>query len=262
MGYNEEWSTMPEFMGRICRPLQNLSHPVFGTIAGITFGTLTCCGIIFVLLCTRKQRRIKSLVHSKLLEDSFEHIEFQRQINELRPKAHLFLDIMNDSRRQIRKMHLNGDSTGESAYRPIVSDLAKILILLNRPPELIAMPPSDWNRLYIWAKRVLERYKPQMSLYSSSSNSNLATTDYRLTNCQHNTFKSNTLNPSNASCLNGIQMQSFGSSLISLQESDSSFSSGLVDSSKNRLSLSKSFWMEDEFFKLGMRPQDEITTEL
>lgn len=46
-------------------------------------------------------------------------------------------------------------------YRPVLTDLARILTLLNRPEHLLETPPSDWEKLLAWGERVLRRYKKQ-----------------------------------------------------------------------------------------------------
>jgi hypothetical protein len=46
-------------------------------------------------------------------------------------------------------------------YRPVLTDLARILTLLNRPEHLLISPPSDWEKLLAWGERVLRRYKKQ-----------------------------------------------------------------------------------------------------
>ncbi|GLG95288.1 Protein of unknown function [Gryllus bimaculatus] len=44
---------------------------------------------------------------------------------------------------------------------PVLKDLARILLLLNRSEENILTPPADWNTLFAWGERVLRRYKKQ-----------------------------------------------------------------------------------------------------
>lgn len=45
--------------------------------------------------------------------------------------------------------------------RPVLKDLSRILILLNRPEDNIGLPPADWETLLAWGERVLRRYKKQ-----------------------------------------------------------------------------------------------------
>lgn len=44
-------------------------------------------------------------------------------------------------------------------FRPVLKDLSRILILLNRQEERIGPPPPDWETLLAWGERVLKRYK-------------------------------------------------------------------------------------------------------
>ena len=99
--------------------------------------------------------------------------------------------------------------------------------------------------------------------------------DPRLDPCQHHTFKSNTTNSTGASdspvmdrCL--ISLQDFDMrSSVTLPRMDNSGGFKMMGgsaSSSNRHSVSdvnsSAMWLEDEFYRLGLRPQDEITTEL
>lgn len=45
--------------------------------------------------------------------------------------------------------------------RPVLKDLSRILILLNRAEDRIGVPPADWETLLAWGERVLRRYKKQ-----------------------------------------------------------------------------------------------------
>lgn len=48
-------------------------------------------------------------------------------------------------------------------YRPVLRDLARILVLINRRDDEIPVPPDDWQRLFSWAERLLRRYKRHSS---------------------------------------------------------------------------------------------------
>lgn len=45
-------------------------------------------------------------------------------------------------------------------FRPVLKDLSRILILLNKE-DCFLNPPSDWEILLAWGDRVLRRYKKQ-----------------------------------------------------------------------------------------------------
>lgn len=278
-GYASQWSTMPDYMGRVCKPNSIAANALFVSVVGITFGMIFCCILVIsVVYCLRKRRRKKS-IRDKLIDEDIARNDFLRQLAELRPNAEYFLGMLNDTRRQIRKLHVSGDTMGAQAYRPVVRDLAKILLLVNKPIELLPGPPPDWLRLFMWAQRILDRYKPQMSpLIDFLQSSPTLITDPRLAACQHHTFKSNTTNSTTTSESPNMQRQATFGSLISLQDFDYRSAVTLPrnaeqptkmsssSSSNKRHSISdvhnSALWLEDEFFNLGLRPQDEITTEL
>lgn len=277
-GYVEQWSYVADLMGRICRP-NGYSDPMLATIVGLTLGAAFCLVLLVLAVVMIKRKQRQKFARNSLIDDSIEREDFLKQLEELRPNAEYFLAMLNDTRRQIRKLFLAGDHAGANSYRTIVRDLAKILILLNRPIELIAKPPHDWNRVYIWALRILDRYKPQMTqlidFLQTPSTTATINSDSRLGSSQYSTFKST--NTASTACIttdskNMHQMQIFGS-LISLHEIDNATPRASTNPFRSSCSTLKSnypssdihgssLWLEDEFFKLGFRPQDEITTEL
>lgn len=281
-GYIEQWSYVPDLMGRICRS-NGYSDPMLATIVGLTVGASLCLIALLIFgVVTVKRKQRQKFARNSLIDDTIERDDFLKQLDELRPNAEYFLAMLNDTRRQIRKLFLAGDHAGANSYRTIVRDLAKVLILLNRPVELIAKPPHDWSRVYIWALRILDRYKPQIAQLIDFLQTPVMA-DPRLGSSQYSTFKST--NTASTTCITGggasvgnetkgssiHQMQLFGS-LISLHEIDSEprpstnpfrSSCGTLKSNYPSSDIhGSSIWLEDEFFKLGFRPQDEITTEL
>lgn len=268
-GYLEQWSTNPDFMGKICRP-SSLPGPILAAIVGITAGFLVCALLVMVALLLLKRKRRRRTTKEKLInENTIDRSDFLRQLDDMRPNAEYILGMLNDTRRQIRKLHLSGETATASSYRPIIRDLAKLLILLNRPIELIPAPPHDWNRIHTWAERALERYKPQVGQLIDFLQT---PPDPRLGSYKNSTFRSTstTLTTETANGQpNQQNLQLFGS-LISLHEFDEPHSSDPFSSSFNSRKgtlissdvHASSLWLEDEFFKLGFRPQDEITTEL
>lgn len=263
---------------------------MLATIVALTVGACACLMLVLlgVIMIKRKQRQ--KFVRSALIDETIERDDFLKQLDTLRPNAEYFLAMLNDTRRQIRKLFLAGDHAGANSYRTIVRDLAKVLILLNRPVELIAKPPHDWPRVYSWALRIIDRYKPQIVqlidfLQTPASQLN----DPRLGSSQYSTFKST--DTASTTCISPgdhvgggtakdlHQMQLFGS-LISLHEIDNEPRSSSTNPFRNSCGTLKSvqhhqqqqypssdihgssLWLEDEFYKLGFRPQDEITTEL
>lgn len=322
----QQWSTTSDLMGRVCYPT-NVTNSIQTVFIGIICGAVLCFVIVLVgvMIFKRKHQKMnKKSIKDQLIDDEYDRHEFVRQLDDLRPHAECFLHMLNDTRKQIRKLHLSGDNTASAKFYPIVRDLAKILILLNRPVELIDGPPHDWNRLLLWADRILAQYKPQQItqliefLQTPTPPSFNDDVDSRLAS-KHTTFKSlfystptthtrksfastlpatvNSLNAKDFSKRSSVSDASSDmkhlslpcegekattGSLISLQDFDdacpSTAATTLQKKSnhkrnpfgesfnhvKNYLS-SGSLWMvEDEFieFKLGLRPQDEITTEL
>ncbi|XP_055615767.1 uncharacterized protein LOC129761933 isoform X2 [Toxorhynchites rutilus septentrionalis] len=309
-GYIAQWSSTSEFMGRVCYPV-GFSGSFLAAVVGIVAGAVLCIVLIIAAMAVIRRKQKRKKYRETFIDENMDRLEFLRQLDELRPQAEYFLQMLNDTRRQIRKLHLAGDSSGAATYHPVVRDLAKILILLNKPVELISSPPHDWQRLYVWAERVLDRYKPELtqlieflqqpSLPSSAS-------DPRLGTSEHSTFKSkfscssahanesdsspslSAKNQRNLLQLDAISAQQqqqhqhqqhnhFLGSLISLHEFDERSSTSHLDAGntnnpfgdtfdhvRSYLSTSgindSSLWLQDEFFKLGFRPQDEITTEL
>lgn len=306
-GYVAQWSTTSEFMGRVCYPV-GFSGSFLAAVVGIAAGAVLCIVLIIGAMAVIRRKQKRKKYRETFIDENIDRLEFLKQLDELRPQAEYFLQMLNDTRRQIRKLHLAGDSSGAATYHPVVRDLAKILILLNKPVELISSPPHDWQRLYVWAEKVLDRYKPELtqlieflqqpSIPSSAS-------DPRLGTSEHSTFKSkfsgssaganesdtspslsaknqrNLLQPEPAASSQLAQQKQnhFLGSLISLHEFDERSSCSHTDMGANNnpfgdtfdhvrsyLSTSgindSSLWLQDEFFKLGFRPQDEITTEL
>lgn len=195
--HSANWSTTSDLMGRVCYP-NLINSSMYSTVfVGIGCGAVLCFIIVFVgvMVVRRKQQKIQTKsIKSHLINDEYARHEFMRQLDELRPHAELFLHMLNDTRKQIRKSHISGDTMAASKYHPIIRDLAKILILINRPIELIEGPPHDWNRLYSWADKILTHYKPQQIiqliefLQNSPTHSSSDVVDSRFANKNTSTF--------------------------------------------------------------------------
>ncbi|XP_045476094.1 uncharacterized protein LOC123681832 [Harmonia axyridis] len=293
-GHKPSWSTYTEYMGLICIPNGNfmgLSYDLLAIIAGILTGTIICLIFIAGTLLYFKYRRKKtsqSIESSSDIEDSLEkRREFFKQLEGFRPYAQIFLDMLNDTRKRIRDLSTDGDHGAIQAYRPVVRDLTKILILLNRNPEQITVP-DDWENLLAWAEQTLQRYKrisgcsqgqvsqlvnflqkPAIIEQESTEDLKGSTTmstfkpDQPLTASTslqdivvHN-FNSNY----DSRCLPSFNPQwKFQYSLVSSNAPTTEFNPSLWKNSKEYLN---STWLvDDDFLQLGFRPQDEITTEL
>lgn len=234
-GYHSRWTTLTDYMSTAC--LERLdSNGLPGEVVGAAVGIVLCLAtaIAFGLYCkyTRKRKSSKhppSLTHSTQSqyfssdESEREMLEYLREIRELRKEAPVFLDMLNETRRQVRALP---SYSALQPYKPVLKDLSRILILLNRPEGSLAHPPPDWETLLAWAHRILNRYKKHHS---------------------------NQVN----------ELESF------FQGEPSQFGLSTFDSNYNKRKRASSEYIEwegttqlEDFFSLGFRPQDEITTEL
>ncbi|XP_036675392.3 uncharacterized protein T48 [Drosophila suzukii] len=292
-GYLVQWSAHTEFMGKVCVPT-GYSGPLMAALAGLLGGFLVCLSLLAVaVMLVKRKRRRKSIKQKLINENTMDRADFMRQLNEMRPNAEYFLAMLNDTRRQIRKLYLSGEVAAANSYRPIVRDLAKLLILLNRPIELIPAPPPDWSRLYAWSEQALERYKPQVGQlidffqashgHHAGHHEVLYAAPAKKKQLQQPSIFRQQVTPTatpqgvselmagdrNSSASAQQKLHLFGS-LISLHEFEEPRASDPFGSSFNTLKSgnlisdlnASSLWLEDEFYKLGFRPQDEITTEL
>lgn len=200
--YINQWSSSSDLMGQICVQSSSAFNSIQTILVGIICGAFLCFFVVFVgvvILKKRQQKIHKKLIKDQLINEEYDQQEFIKQLDDLKPYGEYFLFMLNDTRKQIRKSYLSGDTTAAAKFYPIIRDLAKILILLNRPIEVIDGPPHDWNRLLQWADRILAQYKSQhqtkefikflQSPTSQSSSRIFNNEDTRLVS-DHTTFKS------------------------------------------------------------------------
>lgn len=138
----QHWSTTSDLMGKVCYP-SSISSSIQTVFIGVVCGAVLCFAIVLVgvLMFKRKHQKLnKKSIKDQLIDEEYDRHEFIQQLDELRPHSEVFLHMLNDTRKQIRKLHVSGDNTASAKFYPIVRDLAKILILLNRPVELIDGP--------------------------------------------------------------------------------------------------------------------------
>lgn len=277
-GYKPSWSTYAEYMGLLCSPtLKNkrFSSEISSVLAGVFFGIIiSALTVLMVLLYIKIKRRhnFNGLESNSDIEESVErHREFMEQLKSFRPYTQTFLDMLNDTRRQVRELYIAGDNDAISAYRPIFRDLAKILILLNNPIDKHCIP-EDWEHLFHWAQQTVKLYRrmsnlsgePKVEQLINIRNSQLQKEDAKYSSVM-STFKPNQLMLSSNS-LQDLIVEGFHSnydqiqySLISNNLPISEFNPSFLKSSNEYLSNSL---LQDDFHQLGFRPQDEITTEL
>ncbi|XP_039289881.1 uncharacterized protein LOC111043807 isoform X2 [Nilaparvata lugens] len=181
-GYTEEFSSLVDYMGRVCKESLflggiALSGQTLAIVVGALVGTVICFILVLIAgICVKyrryrafraKQRDSLSLSHltgtqrSQDSDDS-ERPEFLKLLASLRPDAPVFLAMLNETRRQVRDLRRpSRQDSAIQAYKPVLKDLSRILILLNRREERIVTPPADWETLLAWGERVLRRYKKQ-----------------------------------------------------------------------------------------------------
>ncbi|KAG8222512.1 hypothetical protein J437_LFUL004548 [Ladona fulva] len=202
-GYHEEWSTLVDYMGRLCRErgpwwLEDgvgLSGRrlavVVGTCSGLFISILLLFGAFFYIRCCRTNQMSSASTGSKHNSvpndsagygfshrypqfawgnDEIERQEFLQQLSSLKPEAPVFLAMLNDTRRKYRKICSKNGKTDSrcKAYRVVLKDLCQILSLLNHKDLQTMSIPEDWKKLFSWGERVLKRYKKQHSLVAAA----------------------------------------------------------------------------------------------
>ncbi|KAK5641314.1 hypothetical protein RI129_009861 [Pyrocoelia pectoralis] len=292
-GYKIQWSQSLDYMGQTCTQTNTLIGLSPVNIS-ILIGSL--CGIIFsvfivtfaVIYLRRKRNYLHYIIETNSdVDDTPEKRDFIKQLENFRPYAKTFLEMLNDTRRQVRELHSEADNTAASAYKPVIRDLAKILLLLNRPIELLAVP-DDWERLHRWAEKLLRRHG-QMSDVSQSQVNQLIKflqtpsisndpEEYSRASTTMSTFKPDQTYGSSPS-LKGQPLKNFSdndsnhfTSPLNPQwqfnypvTNNKHFNSSQFIPSQWKNSkeyLNNPYLLEDDFLQLGFRPQDEITTEL
>lgn len=243
-GYTSHWSTLMDYMTDVCKERLkaggfSFSGEVVGALIGIFLCVLTAVTLGLYCKFYKQPRHALSTpppsltgTHSSQGSDESGCLEYIKLIAELRPQAPVFLDMLNDTRRQVRNLP---SRSALQPYKPVLKDLSRILIILNRPERKLGPPPPDWETLLAWANRVLNRYK------------------------KHHSNQVNEL----VSFLGGGEVYSGG---VSQQEA---FQISVFDTNYNTRKESLDYsgeWPDsselDDYFSLGFRPQDEITTEL
>lgn len=293
-GYEINWSVKSGYMGRICESKSSyigINKELLTVLVGIAAGVFLCILMITTaLIIFRYKSKLKRATIDNVseTEDTPERKEFLKQVESLRPHAHTFLGMLNDTRRQVRELHQEGDNVS-ATYRPILRDLAKILFILNKPNETLTVP-NDWEHLYGWAEKTLKRFK-RMSEISQPQVAQLVnflqapvrpfdSTEVSRTGTLMSTFKPDRPSGSSLSLqdvaikkFNSNYDLTFNSSLNPQWKFDYSvvgqnypksceFNPSEWKSSKEYLNGVNSQISDDEFCQLGFRPQDEITTEL
>ncbi|KAF7266626.1 hypothetical protein GWI33_020125 [Rhynchophorus ferrugineus] len=284
-GYYPTWSNKADFMGQMCFHNGNflgMSAHRLTIFVGVVSGIVISVLIVFIAVIYIKYRK-KSFPQvsdtTSETDDTPERRDFLKQLETLKPYAQSYLDMLNDTRHQIRQLHLDGDNSAISAYKPVVRDLAKILLLLNRPIDNISIP-DDWEHLFSWAEKTLKRYKrmsdnsqPQVAQLIDflQTSSELDDHDYSV----RGSITMSTFRPFGSSdSLQNANNKAFSSNFDSCHaqlKPEWKFEYSLVGNSSefnpiawksSRDILGGPLFLDEDFYDLGLRPQDEITTEL
>ena len=103
-------------MGRICVHNGNflgLPSETATVLTGVIAGTVLCAiliGSAVIYLKIRRKHLSQNVDANSDLDDSPERRDFLKQLETLRPYAETYLDMLNDTRRQLRELHRTGDS--------------------------------------------------------------------------------------------------------------------------------------------------------
>ncbi|XP_072152345.1 uncharacterized protein T48 isoform X2 [Bemisia tabaci] len=351
-GYTEEWSSLVDYMGKVCKESLflggiALSGQTLAVAVGATVGTALCLVLILIVGICIKYRRYKALRNrarqspslghltgthrsqvqvSKTLStdtvslcrqmkwtkkflqitccnslditysDDSERPEFLKHLATLRGEAPIFLAMLNETRRQVRELRRpSRQDSAIQAYKPVLKDLSRILILLNRRDEKIDTPPADWETLLAWGERVLRRYKKQhphqvaqlVNFLQVPTSSPPLPSPYPTTlTTFHSKHPSSPPMPPQRKDLQQLAISAFDDTYnrrdevaaMFLRQPPSLLDSGVDvsaahgwESEQNNCTILAEWnansqdytpTEDDDFFQLGFRPQDEITTEL
>ncbi|KAI5698767.1 hypothetical protein M8J76_001675 [Diaphorina citri] len=255
--------TLHDYINRTCGTQVPLfMAKTWSVIAGICTGTCISIIVLIVLvvyLHMKKSQSNRSLCKESNSTDSFrshslyysDRPEFLKNVSSLRSQAPVFLSMLNETRRQIRDLRSNQKPPRQlsalQAYRPVLRDLSRILILLNRSPSCIqsTVPPADWETLFAWGERVLSRYKTQNPLKVAQL--------YKL------------IDPSDSSGpkeMSSFQPPSHQAAISAFEDKYDMHGDCTILAEWPSSTISRVYIDDDDFDSLGNRPQDTITTEL
>ncbi|KAG8264103.1 hypothetical protein J6590_017118 [Homalodisca vitripennis] len=271
----------------------------------VSRNSLLCCFTKYLYVFMNETSSLTWLLYILPIDsDDSERPEFLKHLSSLRSDAPVFLAMLNETRRQVRELRRpNRQDSTIQAYKPVLKDLSRILILLNRREERLGPPPPDWETLLAWGERVLRRYKkhnpnqvaqlvnflqvPVQTHPSPPSPYPPTLTTFTPTHKPpSHTDSSSTGTPSSPSPnMQQLAISAFDAKYEkredrspavalnqnSLLDSGVDFNPSWEFNPTNYTILAE--WtasepepsyseFDDDFFQLGFRPQDEITTEL
>ncbi|XP_014367782.2 uncharacterized protein LOC106718249 isoform X2 [Papilio machaon] len=285
-GTREAWAHDDHLMGRVCYPANTYNEVLVGGACGaVLCVALVAAGAAYARCRGRCQARAQPQPLPPLAQhdDDARLREFHKQLDCLRPHAFTLLAILNHTRHQVRELYQLGNNDAAMAYSCVLSDLAKLLILLNK--QQVPVVPDEWPRLASWAERILKRYS-RMNVSQQQQNQlvNFLPTppsqesDSETTQQSFSTFKPPSYSPTsfdshtidkelNQNQWNDVRPPSYSQ----IEREKNNYSQ--IERQKETITLSdpwerrpivrrESVWLEDELFEMTRRPQDELTTEL
>lgn len=274
-GTRESWAHDDHLMGRVCYPTNAYNEVLVGGVCGaVACIALVAAGAIYARYKTNARTQAQPLPERAEHDDDTRLREFHKQLDCLRPHAYSLLAILNHTRHQVRELYQLGNNDAAMAYSCVLSDLAKLLILLNK--EHVPIVPDEWTRLASWAERILKRYS-RMGVGEQQQEGQLVSflpvlqsqgSDSDATQQSFTTFKPPSYSPT-----------FYDSNVDKESENRSEWknvnppSYSQIEREREAIVLSdpwerrpivrrESVWLEDELFEMTRRPQDELTTEL
>ncbi|XP_050346039.1 uncharacterized protein LOC126770605 [Nymphalis io] len=274
-GTRESWAHDEHLMGRVCYPVHTYNEVLVGGACGAIICIALVAAIAAYVRCRSHARTQAQPLPQPNQDDDAQLREFHKQLDCLRPHAYTLLAILNHTRNQVRELYQLGNNDAAMAYSCVLSDLAKLLILLNK--QQVPVVPDEWQRLASWAERILKRYRrvslgqqQQEQLVNFLPSPPSQGSDSETTQQSFTTFKPPSYSPSSyeshildKDLENQCEWSDVGRPPSYSQIERESETIVLSDPWERRpIVRRESVWLEDELFEMTRRPQDELTTEL
>ncbi|CAH2260992.1 jg10779 [Pararge aegeria aegeria] len=131
-GTRESWAHDDHLMGRVCYPAHTYNEVLVGGACGVIICIALVAAIAAYARCRSSARAQSQPLPQPHEDDDAQLREFHKQLDCLRPHAYTLLAILNHTRHQVRELYQLGNNDAAMAYSCVLSDLAKLLILLNK----------------------------------------------------------------------------------------------------------------------------------
>ncbi|CAK1547204.1 unnamed protein product [Leptosia nina] len=269
-GTRESWAYDDQLMGRVCYPGHAYNEILIGGACGVAVCIILVAAGAAYARCRKPRARAHPLPQPNH-DDDAQLREFHKQLDCLRPHAYTLLAILNHTRHQVRELYQLGNNDAAMAYSCVLTDLAKLLILLNK--QQVPVVPEEWPHLASWADRILKRYsrlgigqpsQQQAQLVNFLPSPPSQRSDD--TTQSFSTFKPPSYSPTSYSSHildKDIQCEWGDTGRPPSYSQIETESIVLSDPWERRpIVRRESVWLEDELFEMTRRPQDELTTEL